>query len=60
MSNKKISDLTVEDIEKIYSDQSGFVESNHPYGEENFMVLIKRGADKVNSIKAKNAKEGKK
>ena len=51
MDKKKISDLTVEDIKKIYSNQSGFVESNHPYGNEDFMVLIKRGADKINNAK---------
>ena len=52
MENKRrISELTLEDIEYIYENQSGLVETNNPHGDEDFMVILKRGAEKLNKIK---------
>ena len=60
MENKRrMSELTLEDIEELYKTQSGLVETNSPHGNEDFMVILKRGAEKLNKIKKEKSKAGK-
>ena len=59
MIDKKIANLTVEDIEAIYDLESDFVEVNHRYSDEDFMTLLIQGAEKTNEAKRMRAKKAK-